>query len=273
MDADRATARRKSTTRRIAIAAALVLAIWTSLAYLALPFFWRRYERQRGLEGRAMVTRTATGIPGDPINFGAVGAQRDVVCAFNAAGWSAANATTLATALRIIDSVALRRPYPEAPVSPLYYNGRVEDLAFEKAEGGSADQRHHIRLWRVLDKGDEGRPVWLGSATFDKGVGFSRYTLQVTHHIAADVDAERDFVASQLAEVGMVEELYDVAGRGPTIDGRNGGGDRYFTDGEALVAVLSPDCREIPGKAQPARHMPWQARIKDAIWSALRRIL
>src|SRR5829696_143985 len=50
----------------------------------------------------------------------------------------------------------------------VFYSGRREDLAFEKEHGSSADQRHHVRLWQVLDSGAEGRSVWLGSATFDK---------------------------------------------------------------------------------------------------------
>ena len=87
--------------------------------------------------------------------------------------------------------VLLHRPYPTAPVSPLFYDGRREDLAFQKPDGTSPARRHHVRFWRVLDSGEEGPPVWLGAATFDRSVGLSRYTGQVTHHIGADIDAER----------------------------------------------------------------------------------
>ncbi len=263
---------RPSRKRRLARATAAGLALWAAVAYLALPLFWRHEDRQ-GLAGRPMVTRTSNDIPGDPINFGLVGSEREVVCAFNAAGWSAANPVTLETSLRIIGSVALRRPYSAAPVSPLYYDGRREDLAFEKSEGGSADRRHHIRFWRVSDEESGQRPMWLGSASFDRGVGLSHYTLQVTHHIAPDLDAERDFVAAQLASAGMVESLREIAGVGPTLHGRNGGGDPYFTDGEAMVATLSPDCKERTDKTPSRDSGPWQATFKDAIWSGLRRFL
>lgn len=263
---------RRSRKRRAADAAVTGLILWAALAYLALPLFWR-HEAQKGLAGKPMVTRTSADIAGDPINFGLVGDEREIVCAFNAAGWSAANPTTLETSLRIVGSVALRRPYPAAPVSPLYYDGRSEDLAFEKSDGDSADRRHHIRLWRVLATGDEQRPVWLGSASFDAGVGFSRYTLQVTHHISPDVDAERDYVAGQLASVGMVERVYEIAGVGPTLNGRNGGGDRYFTDGEAVIAVLAPTCKEGAPKAASRDGVAWQTRFKDAIWWVVRRAM
>jgi hypothetical protein len=131
-----------------------------------------------------------------------------------------------------LSSVLLDRPYPGAPVSPLYYDGRREELAFEKPVGNSADKRHHIRLWMVLKDGEENRPVWLGAVTFDRGVGFSHYTGAVTHHIAPDIDAERQLIEANLQSAGMIEARYTVAGVGPTLRGRNGEGDLYYTDGE-----------------------------------------
>ena len=34
---------------------------------------WTHHEHQKGLAGLEMVTRTAQGIPGDPINVGLIG--------------------------------------------------------------------------------------------------------------------------------------------------------------------------------------------------------
>jgi hypothetical protein len=113
-----------------------------------------------------------------------------LVRAFHAAGWYPADPITLRTSVEIIGSVLLDRPYKSAPVSPLFYEGRREDLAFEKPHGGSADRRQHVRFWKVLESGTDGGPVWLGSATFDSGVTLSRDTGQVTHRIAAYTDGE-----------------------------------------------------------------------------------
>jgi len=93
-----------------------------------------------------------------------------------AAGWYPADPVTLRSSIEIAGSVLLDRPYRAAPVSPLFYLDRREDLAFEKPDGNSADQRHHVRFWKVLDQGEEKRPVWLGAVTFDRSVGVSRYT-------------------------------------------------------------------------------------------------
>jgi LssY-like putative type I secretion system component LssY len=145
-----------------------------------------------------MLTRTAQDIPGDPINVGLIGSKREVLCAMQAAGWYPADPVTLRSSIEIAGSALLDRPYPQAPVSPLFYLGRREDLAFEKPVGESADRRHHVRFWEVLEQGQEKRPVWLGDATYDRGVGVSRYTGAVTHHILADIDAERDLLATDL---------------------------------------------------------------------------
>ncbi len=106
--------------------------------------------------------------------------KEEVLCAMNAAGWYPADPITLRTSIEIIGSVLLDRPYRNAPVSNLYYLGRREDLAFEKPIGTSADRRNHVRFWEALKQGEEGRPVWLGSATRDMGVELSHDTGQVT---------------------------------------------------------------------------------------------
>ena len=122
----------------------------------------------------------------------------------HAAAWYPADPITFRSSLEIIGSVVLDRPYRDAPVSSLFYDGRREDLAFEKPDGKSADRRHHVRFWEVLKQGEEGRPVWLGSVTFDRDVGLSRDTGQVTHHIAPDIDAARDGLTDDLKAAKVV---------------------------------------------------------------------
>src|SRR2546425_722638 len=62
------------------------------------------------------------------------------------------------------------------------------------------------------------------------------------------------------------------AGAGPTVNGRNGGGDRYFTDGELTVGVLAPE-----GSAKTdsvtVLQSPTPVVIKNQLWSWLRPLL
>jgi hypothetical protein len=252
--------------------ALLFIIVYGLAAYIVLPSLWTHYEHQKGLASLPMVTRTAQGIPGDPINVGLVGDTKDVVCAMHAAGWYPADPVTLRSSIEIVGSVILDRPYHDAPVSPLYYLGRREDLAFEKPVGNSADHRNHVRFWKVLEQGEEKRPVWLGDATFDRSVGVSHYTGAITHHIGADIDAERQLLATDLEGAGMVEAKYQVTGIGPTLAGRNGGGDLYYTDGEVWILRLVEDCRKRTGPATIIPSPP-ATEMKDEIWQAIANAL
>ena len=250
---------------RVLLTLLAIVLVYTALAYFLLPALWTHYEHQKGLATLPMVTRTAQGIPGDPINVGLIGNAKEVLCAMNAAKWYPADPVTFRSSIEIAGSVLLDRAYPDAPVSNLFYLGRHEDLAFEKTAGKSADRRHHVRFWKVLDKGEEQRPVWLGAVTFDKGVGVSHFTGAITHHIDADLDAERKLLATDIESAGMATAKYQVTGVGPTLTGRNGGGDLYYTDGEVWILRLVSDCQKQTGPVADLPSPP-ATELKDQIW-------
>ena len=173
--------------------------------------------------------------------------------------------------LGIAESVLLDRPDPMAPVSTLLLWGRKQDLAFEQEIGDSARRRNHVRFWRSELRADGDRPVWVGAATRDSRVELSRRTAQITHRIAPDIDAERDLVLDDLTRARQVTKLFAVTGIGPTLDGHNGGGDRYYTDGELWVAVLAVE----PGPHVHVERIasPLPVVVKDTLWSWLDPVL
>lgn len=230
--------RRLTKTRTAIGGVAAMLVAYLLVAYFFIPEIWIHRDAGRIGEFGPMVTTTEQDIPGDPINVGLVGPKEDVLRAFASAGWDPADKITLRTSAEIGLSVVLDRPDLDAPVSALLFEGRKQDLAFEKAVGKSADERHHVRFWLTRSTGADGRPLWLGSASFDRGVGFSHDTGQITHHIAPDVDAERDLIIGDLQKAGQLSSTYEIPGIGATKTGRNGGGDPYFTDGKAMIGVL-----------------------------------
>jgi hypothetical protein len=246
----------------------ILLAAWLLGAYVILPTLWRHYEHHPALEDAPKTTVTAQGIPADPLNVGFLGTEDELVRALLAAGWEPANPITFKSSLRIARSVLLEKAYPEAPVSNLFLFGRRQDLAFEKPAGGSARRRHHVRFWRSLELGRGKVPLWIGAATFDRSVGISHLTGQVTHHIAPDIDAERDGLIADLGEAGQLVKLFQVTGVGATLVGRNGGGDRYYTDGELTVGVLAAE--ESHGRRPDRLPNPLPVRFKDQLWSAIR---
>ncbi|HWC88365.1 MAG TPA: LssY C-terminal domain-containing protein [Pirellulales bacterium] len=242
------------------------------LAYVVLPAAWRHYEHHPELATLPKITSTANDIPGDPLNVGLVGSKEEVVRAVIAAGWQPADAISLRSSLRISESAILNRPYPTAPVSNLYLLGRRQDLAFERPVGESARQRHHVRLWLLEDQGAGGRPLWVGSATFDQSVGISHRTGQITHHIAADVDAERNQFIDDLRQAEELVKFYQVTGVGATLQGRNGGGDWYYSDGELTIGAISPENKK---QTEPPEILPNPpaVELKDQAWEWLRPLI
>ena len=265
------TSRKRRYLIRATKALVVVTTLWLLTAYVILPALWRHFEHQPALEDAPKTSVTAQGIPGDPLNVALIGTEDGLVHALLASGWQPADPITLRTSFRIAGSVLLDRTYADAPVSSLFVFGRKQDLAFEKALGKSARYRHHVRFWRSEELGRDGVPLWIGAVTFDRSVGFSHLTGQITHHIGADIDAERDGLIGDLRKVGCLTELFQVTGVGATLLGRNGGGDRYDTDGELTVGVLGS------GKAkdhQPAElDNPVAVQIKDQLWTAIRPLL
>ena len=249
----------------------VVVALWLFSAYVLLPAMWRHYEHHPKLATAPKTTLTSQGIPGDPLNVGLIGSESDVVGSMLKAGWSPADPITLRSSLKIAESVLFKRPDVNAPVSSLFLFGRKQDLAFEKPVGGDARRRHHVRFWKSAELGTKDVPLFLGSATFDVSVGLSHDTGQITHHIAPNIDAQRDELISDLVHAGRLIKIYQVTGVGATLLGRNGEGDRYFTDGEMTVGVLS---NLATGTEQPERLAnPVLVRAKDQLWDAIRPLL
>jgi hypothetical protein len=189
------------------------------------------------LDDAPKVTLTTTGIHGDPINVALIGTKDELVAAMLAAKWQPADPITFKSSAKLVKSVLLHRPDETAPVSNLYLWKRKEDLAFEQEVGKDASRRHHVRFWEST-KQVNGRPLWLGAATFDTKVGFSHKTGLPTHHIDANIDADRDKLLNDLTAVGWLLSTEGIEGFQPKRDGRNGGGDPYNTDGRLSVGVL-----------------------------------
>jgi len=262
--------------RPVLLATCAIIAVYALVSYALLPEFWRHYEGHETIADLALVTETRLGIAGDALNVALAGDETDVVCAFTAAGWAPADATTIRTSLKIAGSVIFDRPYPTAPVSDLYYDGRKQDLAFQKAAGKSADTRHHVRFWRTLAAEKDRRPLWVGAVTFDRGVGVSAYTGQITHHIDANIDSERDRLTRDLAQAGVAQDVSLVSGIGPTLFARNGGGDHYFTDGEMAVVRLASGCAAHlpppPAAIAPAPAISLKNRLFGVLSALWRRL-
>lgn len=219
----------------------LVFVFWVLVAYLVLPRLHRILSTIYVPDYFIGRTRTADGLLGDPVNLALRGTADQVHEAMTAAGWAKADPVTLYTSWRIVASTLARRSYPNAPVSPLVLFGRRHDFCYQQEVAGSPSKRHHVRFWRcppgwLLPGGFA--VDWLAAGTFDRSVGLSLFTFQITHKIEDDVDEERDYVVGGLSAVPgtAVTVLRDFS---TGYHSRNGGGDRIVTDGDLPVIDLT----------------------------------
>lgn len=224
------------------LAVVSVVVFWLLLAYIGLPRLQEALARiyvPNYFIGR---TLTGIGVLGDPINLAVDGDEQAIHAAMREAGWTRADEVTLRSSWGIIVSSVLRRSYPAAPVSPLYLFGRRQAFAYEQEVDGNASQRHHVRFWPV----PEGwllpggyRVGWLAAGTYDRAVGLSAFTLQVTHKVDADIDIERDFVIATVRYACADARLRVISDFSTAFHSRNGGGDLIRTDGDLPVLDLT----------------------------------
>lgn len=218
------------------------LVFWLVLAYLVLPRLHRILTTIYVPDYFIGRTRTSDGLLGDPVNLAFDGPEASVHAAMRAAGWTRADDITLRSGWRIVTSTLSRRSYDEAPVSPLFLFGRQQDFAYQQEVAGNPSKRHHVRFWRTPDGWllPGGRRVdWLAAGTFDRAVGFSLFTLQVTHKIDADIDVERDHIVATLTEAVPSVQINLLRDFSTGYHSRNGGGDTIRTDGDLPVVDVN----------------------------------
>ena len=230
------------------------IVFWGLLAYLVLPRVHRVLTTIYVPDYFIGRTRTSDGLLGDPINLALLGDEAAVHRAMRAAGWTLADPVTLRSSWRIVTSTVTRRSYDEAPVSPLFLFGRMQSFAYQQEVAGNPAKRHHVRFWRTPDgwllPGGE-RVDWLAAGTFDRAVGLSLFTLQITHRIDADTDIERDHIIASVREHNPAAELRLLEDFSTGYHSRNGGGDSIRTDGD--LPILDLRALETPSpQQQPA---------------------
>lgn len=235
-----------------------ILVIYLVIAYLILPRLHTVLSRVYLPDYFIGRTRTREGILGDPVNLGLRGREEQIHMAMLSAGWTLADDLGLRANLRIVTSTLTRRSYSEAPVSSLYLFGRPQAFCYQQEVDGSPGKRHHVRFWPtpegwLLPGGYQAD--WLAAGTYDRSVGISVFTLQVTHRIADDVDDERDHIVASIAaaDLGASTSVIDNFSTG--YHSRNGGGDAIVTDGDLpiidLSAVVVPPAATLPAADAP----------------------
>ena len=220
----------------------LFFVVWMIVAYLALPRLHRILSSiyvPNYFIGR---TRTADGILSDPVNLAARGSEEQLHKVMDAAGWSLADDITPRSAWKMVTTVLRRKSYPNAPVSPAFLFGRKQDFAYQQEVDNNPNQRHHVRFWRcpkgwLLPGGH--RVDWLAAGTYDRSIGLSLFTFQLTHRIDEDTDIERDYIIQTVQDSSEPVRVAILKDFSSGYHSRNGGGDSIRTDGDLPILELS----------------------------------
>ncbi len=190
---------------------------------------------EKGFEKLPRLSETITGKPMEPINVIVVGSEKTVEKAFVKAGWVKMDQINWRTLWRMGKAAIFGQSYPEAPGTPSFWNTEPNDFAFEKPTADNkVTERHHVHFWKTPVLCDK-KPVWYGTAHFDKKI--KRQGIIPTHMIDPAVDKERNNIKENLSTAGEVKNFYEFQIVEPTL-GSNYSGDLFFTDGEAYVLEL-----------------------------------
>jgi len=193
-------------------------------------------ELQKIVHNAPLRTMTSNQTPSDLTNLIFIGSEKQLLAAFDEAGWYQADTLGVGSGLKSVQATIRKTGYNSAPVSLLTLNGAPPDFVFQKGLDTFA-KRHHVRVWK-LPETYHGEPVWIGAATHDIAISNSKKGTKWSHRIDPHVDRERDWIQTDL--------LYNEMARGyayvprPNVPQKtsNGTGDEMLTDGEMAVIEL-----------------------------------
>lgn len=235
-----------------------ILATYAFIAYAGLPALVRVYQALHKTNHLPTRSIAGDGWALDPINLVVIAkSERDFVRAMHKAGWVEPDPLTLRSGFKMMYSVLFSRSYPTAPFSATYVFGRKQDLAFQIEIGDNPKDRHHVRFWRlgttILDDDHEHitfwkgllnkfiskkKEVWIGAASLERGLTFTRRTLQITHRQQGDTDAERVYLVESLKDAHTLRDAINIKAGEPLHTHYQGFREKIIADGYVTLCEI-----------------------------------
>jgi membrane protein DedA with SNARE-associated domain/membrane-associated phospholipid phosphatase len=176
-------------------------------------------------------TETLTGDKQEPINYIFL-ARNDshLVAALQQAGWILTDKADISSFIKAVQALILKTPHPSAPISPSFWDAKIQDLSFAKVPGTNwLRNAHHVKIWRTNFLLKNGNNVYIGLVNANNGFKWG-----IIPKIAPDLDAERELLYLDLNRTGKIESHLKAQLVKPLI-GKNFIGDQFFTDGKVYI--------------------------------------
>ena len=141
------------------------------------------------------------GREGDMVNLVFVAQPDDLQEAFKRAGWVKTDKWNPVFVWHLLRH---RTSDTQVPMARFYLFGRVQDYSYALPDPDAVvSRRHHLRIWKT-DCTVDGTPIWAAAATHDVAIEIAKRGRLINHRIDPAVDAERDFVGTDLASASSV---------------------------------------------------------------------
>jgi hypothetical protein len=184
------------------------------------------------------------GREGDMLNLIFLAREDELQEAFVRAGWLKADRSKL----QIIWHLLSQRAHdPKLPMIKLFVFGRGQDYSFVLPDPRAiAARRHHLRIWKT-DRVVDGVPLWVGAATHDIAIQVVKHRFEILHRIDPNVDAERDFIAGNLAETWPLNREQYMSLSEPVHNAYTANGQSYYSDSRMLFLDLNRGVAPLSG--------------------------
>ena len=149
------------------------------------------------------------------------------------AGWTLTDKADVPSFIEAIEALITKTPHPTAPISPSFWNARVQDMSFAKVTGVNwLRNARHLKIWRTEFALKDGKEIYVGMVNANDGFKWG-----IIPKISPDLDSAREQLFRDLAHSGKIDSYTKVQLITPLI-GSNFVGDPFFSDGKGYIVSL-----------------------------------
>ena len=178
-------------------------------------------------------TETITGRQTEPINFIFIAKNdNEIKKLFIKSSWEEADKIWRTSIKKIWWALIENKEYNTAPMTPLYWNKKIQLYWFQKlTEKKDLKYRHHIRIWKTDYK------IWNDFIYVACWIYDDWLKWWITHKIDPDLDKEREYIFSDLKNTWIIKKITKLKFEEWFI-WTNFSWDEFFTDGKIYLIQL-----------------------------------